>query len=63
MPVLLVPLAIIFGSAAAAALFWLTPLRGRLSITRLAHGCWRWRRWPRSSPCSAMLPATAGARR
>ena len=37
MPVLLVPLAIIFSSAAIAALFWLTPLRGRLSITRLAQ--------------------------
>jgi hypothetical protein len=36
MPVLLVPLVIVFASAAVAALFWLTPLAGRLSITRLA---------------------------
>ena len=36
MPVLLVPLAIIFAGALIAALFWLTPLRGRLTITRLA---------------------------
>ena len=34
--VLLAPLAIVFAGAAVAALFWLTLLRGRLSITRLA---------------------------
>ncbi len=35
--VLLLPLAIILAGAAVAALFWLTPLRSRLSITRLAY--------------------------
>lgn len=34
---LLVPLLLILAAAAVAALFWLTPLRGRLSITRLAQ--------------------------
>ena len=56
---LVLPLAVILAGAAVAALFWLTPLRGRLSITRLALAL-------ALAPLAAfivllvMTPATAG---